>query len=125
MDSIVCKVSHANGRPILFLPDRTAQAEIPEGWTAIDIDGEPSEANFVKVAFNVIRRPQNPRNELATILRRWFGADVGLPGTNFRVTFQRTESGWKLEPAGRHVDRGLVLWESYSREQIPKLWPGR
>jgi hypothetical protein len=101
MDGIVCKVSHANGRPILFLPDRTTQPGIPEGWTAVDIDGEPYEANFVKVAVNVVRHPGNPRNELPTILRRWFGADVGLPGTNSHVTFQRTGAGWKLEPAGQ------------------------
>jgi hypothetical protein len=100
VQGILCKVSHANGRPILFLPDRSTQAGIPEGWTPIDIDGEPYEANFVKVAVNVIRRPGNPRNELPTILRRWFGADAGLPGTNFRVVFQHTGGRFRLEPAG-------------------------
>jgi hypothetical protein len=95
---------------------------MPEGWTPIDIEGERYEANFVKVAVNVIRRPGNPRNELPTILRRWFGADVGLPGTNFHVVFKRADTGWTLAPAGRRNDQGLALWESYSREQIPKLF---
>ena len=93
--------------------------------TAIDIDGDRYEANFVKVAVNVIRRPGNPRNELPTILRRWFGADAGLPGTNFQVVFKRTDTGWTLAPAGRRNDQGLALWESYSREQIPKLFGSR
>jgi hypothetical protein len=119
---ILCKVSHANGRPLLFLPDRSTQGGIPEDWTPVDIDGERYEANFVKVAVNVIRRPGNPRNELPTILRRWFGADVGLPGTNFHVVFKRADTGWTLESAGRSPERGLALWESYSREQIPKLF---
>ncbi len=125
VEGIVCKVSHANQKPILFLPDRSTQAGIPEGWTAIDIEGERYEANFVKVAVNVIRRPGNPRNELPTILRRWFGADVGLPGTNFHVVFKRSGTGWTLAPAGRRPEQGLVLWESYSREQIPKLFGTR
>ncbi len=122
IEGIVCKVSHANQKPILFLRDRSTQAGIPDGWTPIDIEGEHYEANFVKAAVNVIRRPGNPRNELPTILRRWFGADVGLPGTNFHVVFKRTDTGWTLTPAGRRNDHGLALWESYSREQIPKLF---
>jgi hypothetical protein len=95
---------------------------MPEGWTEVDVEGERHEANFVKVAVNVVRRRGNPRNELPTILRRWFGADVGLPGTNFHVAFRRTDEGWTLAPAGRRPEQGLVLWESYSREQIPKLF---
>lgn len=125
VEGIVCKVSHANQKPILFLPDRSTQAGIPEGWTGIDIEGERYEANFVKVAVNVIRRVGNPRNELPTILRRWFGVDVGLPGTNFHVVFKRSGTGWTLEPAGRRKEQGLVLWESYSREQIPILFGTR
>ena len=30
---LVLKVSHANGSPILFLPDRETHADLPEGWT--------------------------------------------------------------------------------------------
>jgi len=115
LEGIVCKVSHANKKPILFLPDRSTQAGIPDGWTPVDIDGDRYEANFVKVAVNVIRRPGNPRNELPTILRRWFGADTGLPGTNFHVVFKRSGTVWTLTPAGRRNDQALALWESYSR----------
>jgi hypothetical protein len=31
VEGILCKVSHANQKPILFLPDRSTQAGIPEG----------------------------------------------------------------------------------------------
>ena len=54
-DAIVCKVSHAGGRPILFLPDRAARPDIPEGPTPVLIDGQRYEAEFAKIAVNVIR----------------------------------------------------------------------
>jgi superfamily II DNA or RNA helicase/diadenosine tetraphosphate (Ap4A) HIT family hydrolase len=124
-EGIVCKVSHANERPILFLPDRATHPGIPEGWTEVQIDGEHYEANFVKVAVNVMRRPGKDRNELPTLLRGWFGPDAGLPGTNFQVVFRHTDEGWTLEPANRRTREGLELWESYSREQIPILFGAR
>ena len=101
---IVCKVSHAGGRPILFLPNRKLQPNIPRGWTDILVEGEPHEANFVKVAVNVMRRKGQSKNVLAEILRGWFGADAGLPGTNQRVIF-------------RNIDENLIL-ESVEHEPI-------
>lgn len=50
---------------------------------------------------------------------------MGLPGTNFQVVFKRTDTCWTLEPASRRNDQGRALWESYSREQIPKLFGTR
>jgi len=32
---IVCKVSHTNGKPILFLPSRDRNPGIPEGWVEV------------------------------------------------------------------------------------------
>jgi len=116
-----CKVSHANGRPILFLPDRTSHPEIPEGWTPVMVDNNRYEANFVKVAVNVIRRPGTDDNDLPMILRSWFGADAGLPGTDHRVVFDRKAGEFALAPVGRR-DGTLQLWRSYSREQIPGLF---
>lgn len=122
-DDIVCKVSHANGRPILFLPDRDVQRGIPMGEQPVTIGGKSYEATFAKIAVNVVREPGNPRNQLPTILRGWFGADAGLPGTNFQVRFRKAESGWILEPTSGRPDRDtLTLWQSYAREQIPKLF---
>jgi superfamily II DNA or RNA helicase/HKD family nuclease/diadenosine tetraphosphate (Ap4A) HIT family hydrolase len=100
-DRIVCKVSHANKRPILFLPDRGQHPGLPNGWTDVSIDGEMYEANFVKVALNVVRRKGSDANELPGILRRWFGPNAGLPGTDFRVALDRSGSGYVLVPLGR------------------------
>jgi len=100
-DRFVCKVSHANQRPLLFLPDRAHYPELPSGWTDVSIDGEVYEANFVKVALNVVRRKGSDANELPGILRRWFGPNAGLPGTDFRVVLEQDERGYTLAPLGR------------------------
>jgi len=116
-------VSHSGGRPILFLPDRDQVPGIPEGWTDITVDGEPYEANIVKVAINVVRRPGTEQNELPTILRRWFGPNAGLPGTDFKVTIEQCDTGYRMLPFGRTEDRSKPeLWRSYSREEIPGLF---
>ncbi len=97
-DAIVCKVSHAGGRPILFLPDRKTYPGIPTGWTDVLVDGELYEANFVKVAVNVMRKKGEKQNRLADVLRAWFGPKAGLPGTNKHVAFRRQEGKLILEP---------------------------
>lgn len=121
---IVCKVSHASGRPILFLPDRATQPGIPEGWTPVTADGEQYEANFVKVAVNVLREPGTDQNELPALLRGWFGPDAGAPGTAHRVVFQPADDGgYRLQPIGGRVRTNtLAKWRSYSREEIPPLF---
>jgi hypothetical protein len=118
---IECKVSHAGSRPILFLPDRKRLAGIPEGWTSIRADGENFEADFVKVAVNVVRRPGSEENELPGLLRRWFGADAGRPGTTHRVEFVPRDGALDFGPLGRRDGR-LQLWRTYSREEIPPLF---
>ena len=102
-DRFVCKVSHANRRPILFLPDRAQHPGLPNGWTDVSIEGEVYEANFVKVALNVVRRKGSDKNELPAILRRWFGARAGLPGTDFRVSVEPQRDGYVLLPVDRSV----------------------
>ena len=99
---VVCKVSHAGRRPILFLPDRRSHPfPIPGGTTPVIIDGEKYEADFAKVAVNVIRKAGSDRNELPALLRAWFGPDAGLPGTSFSVVFEQKEDAWYLSPAQR------------------------
>jgi hypothetical protein len=100
---INCKVSHAGGRPMLFLPDRAKHPGIPEGWTDVTADGERYKANFVKVAVNVMRRPGSEQNELPGVLRRWFGPDAGLPGTSVAVVFEPASEGYTLSPLGEAV----------------------
>jgi superfamily II DNA or RNA helicase len=96
-----CKVSHSGGRPILFLPNRETTAGIPAGWTSVSVEEEVYEANFVKVAVNVIRRPGSEDNELPRILRGWFGEEAGRPGTHHHVVFELREDGWQMMPKER------------------------
>lgn len=122
-DAIVCKVIQSDGRPLLRLPDRERSPNIPEGWTSVTINGTTYEANFVKIAINVIRLPGTDANVLPEIVRGWFGPDAGQPGTDFRVRIQRSGNDWAMEPIGalRNKD-GPELWRRYSREQIPPLF---
>jgi superfamily II DNA or RNA helicase/diadenosine tetraphosphate (Ap4A) HIT family hydrolase/HKD family nuclease len=117
-EEIVCKVSHSGGRPIIFL-DRNKYPYTPEGWTDVDIEGEEYSANFVTVAVNVIRRAGSEQNELPALMRRWFGPDAGLPGTNFFVALRREGGRYNLTPIKHaETDARLELWRNYSREQI-------
>jgi hypothetical protein len=99
-EGIVCKISHAGGRPILFL-DRARYPETPVGWTHIVIDGERYRANFVKVAVNVARRPGGSTNE---ILRKLFGEHAGQPGTRHLVVFEPESDGYRLRPLDDSAD---------------------
>jgi hypothetical protein len=120
--SFAMKVSHTNGRPILFLPNRAQTPGVPEGWHTVLIDGKPHQANFVKVAVNVVREPGTDTNVLPAILRGWFGADAGLPGTDYHVACDASEDGWILTPLGRRELERPELFRKYSREQIPRLF---
>lgn len=123
-DAIVCKVSHAGGRPILFLPDRAARPDIPEGSTPILIDGQPYEAQFARIAVNVIRAPGSTRNELPGLLRSWFGPDAGRPGTSFHVRFERAaDNTYRLLPLHHTApSHEPEEWRQYPREAIPRLF---
>ena len=120
--SFVMKVSHSNGQPILFLPDRTSTPGIPQGWQPVLVDGKPHQANFVKVALNVVRATESDGNALPAILRGWFGPDAGLPGTDYKVACEAGEDGWILRPFGRRELERAELFRRYSREQIPRLF---
>ncbi|MBM4077413.1 MAG: type III restriction endonuclease subunit R, partial [Planctomycetes bacterium] len=68
------KVSHANGRPILFVPDKTVCPGRPVGPTSVQLpDGSRWEFKFVKVACNVARPEGETSNQLSDLLKNWFG----------------------------------------------------
>jgi len=93
------KVSHANGRPILFLPDKTKVPGRPVGLTTVELpSGEQWEFKFVKVACNVAKPAGEPENQLGTLLRKWFGQNAGLPGTSFTVRFETKQGQWHITP---------------------------
>jgi hypothetical protein len=98
-DRVVASLSHSSGRPILFLPDRTRVEDVPEGWQTIVVDGEELQANFRKIAVNVVTRPGSTENILPEILRKWYGSDAGLPGRRHNVVFERSQHGYAMRPA--------------------------
>jgi superfamily II DNA or RNA helicase/HKD family nuclease len=117
----VLKVSHSDGRPILFLPDRDANPELPEGWTDVRADNETLSANFVKVAINIARRPGDDENVLPALLHRWFGSDAGKPGTKHQVLLRQEDGNWVVRPVGGKSD-GAVPYKAYRRSDIAPLF---
>jgi len=73
----VLKVIRSGESPILMLPDRAANVNLPEGWTDLIADGKALRANFVKIAINVVREDAEDKNALPELLLRWFGPDAG------------------------------------------------
>lgn len=97
--SIRCRVTHADGRPIVML-DRKRYPELPEGWTEVTADGETLRLNLVKIAVNVAERPGESGNALHDLLRSWFGPSAGHPGTRHTVVLRQLGTGWELRPEG-------------------------
>jgi superfamily II DNA or RNA helicase/diadenosine tetraphosphate (Ap4A) HIT family hydrolase/HKD family nuclease/SOS-response transcriptional repressor LexA len=101
--SFRAKVSHSAGRPILFLPTVEAVPNRPTGPTRVRLpNGSEWVFRFVKVACNVAHPADasHKQNQLAALLREWFGPDAGLPGTGFEVEFTSTDGAWSASPAG-------------------------
>jgi superfamily II DNA or RNA helicase/diadenosine tetraphosphate (Ap4A) HIT family hydrolase/HKD family nuclease len=98
------KVIQASGRPILML-DRDHNRELPEGETPFVADGVVYTGNFVKIALNVAHRSGQLDNALGDLLRRWFGADAGQPGTVQYVELVPGEPHWHMRPASPAASR--------------------
>lgn len=102
------KVSHANGRSILFVPDKTVCPGRPVGPTSVQLpNGSRWEFKFVKVACNVAAPEGETANQLSDLLRNWFGPNAGLPGTGFVVRFTKEGDAWAaapVSPAGEMAD---------------------
>ena len=92
------KVIQAHGRPILML-NRDHNRELPQGETHFVADGVVYTGNFAKIALNVAHRGGQPDNVLADLLRSWFGADAGQPGTVQYVELVPGERHWHMRPA--------------------------
>jgi superfamily II DNA or RNA helicase/diadenosine tetraphosphate (Ap4A) HIT family hydrolase len=117
----ILRVSHAEGRPILFLPDRDTNPDLPEGWTEVRVGDETLSANFAKVAINVVRRAGSDENIVPALLQRWFGPDAGRPGTRHQVMLQHEQDGWTLRAVGGN-SRGAVPYKAYRRAEIAPLF---
>lgn len=123
-EGFVCKVLHANNRPILKLPNRTKSAGVPKGWTEVMIDGQVHFANFAKEFLNVIRAErESEANVLGEILRQWFGPNAGMPGTRFQVEFRRNEQHLEMAPVRSATALApATTWNRYYRKDIPRLF---
>ncbi|HEY2311988.1 MAG TPA: hypothetical protein VGH96_00135, partial [Streptosporangiaceae bacterium] len=87
-----------SSRPIVML-NRDQNTGLPEGATPFIAGDVTYTGNFVKIALNVVRRAGDTRNALPDLLRSWFGADAGQPGTAHYVELVRGESSWRMQPA--------------------------
>jgi superfamily II DNA or RNA helicase/diadenosine tetraphosphate (Ap4A) HIT family hydrolase len=119
---IICKVSHSGGSPILFLPSRDRTPGVPESWVDVTANGQSYQANFVKIAVNVMHSAESPHNALPQVLRGWFGEGAGLPGSTHQVAFTREGDGYRLEPWRPESTSGPQPWVLYKRDEIPKLF---
>lgn len=99
------KVSHAGGRPILFVPEKSKQPNRPVGPTEVNLpEGSRWEFKFVKVACNVATPIGEKGNKLSDLLRGWFGPNAGLPGTDFKVRFESRNGEWHASPQGAQAN---------------------
>jgi superfamily II DNA or RNA helicase len=117
------KVKRSGSRPMIFLPKREANPEVPEGPTRLIVNDQNYTADFVKIALNVIKRSEDGENELPGVLSGWFGEDAGAPGTSHLVTFELKEHVWHMRPAGlAGKSSEIALWGHYLRKDIPPLF---
>lgn len=92
------KVIQASGRPILML-NRDHNPGLPEGETPFMAGDVVYTGNFVKIALNVAHRTGDISNALPDLLRSWFGADAGQPGTAHFVELVGDARDWEMRPA--------------------------
>jgi superfamily II DNA or RNA helicase/diadenosine tetraphosphate (Ap4A) HIT family hydrolase/HKD family nuclease len=93
----VLKLSHADGRPIVWL-DRARNQDLPEGEAAFIADGRQYVGRFMRVAMNVAEIPGQAGNALHALLRGWFGPSAGHPGTHHQIALARIGDDLVLRP---------------------------
>ena len=114
-DAWILKVSHADGRPILFL-NRERNPGLPEGNAHFVAEGREYVGHFMKVALNVAELPGQAGNALHALLRGWFGPSAGHPGTSHQVAVQKVGEGFVMHPveaAGEQGAEVIPLFSSY------------
>jgi len=102
-EAFTCKVMHTRGVPILKLPDGDRE-RLPWGDRDVRLpDGSVWRFSFVKYFCNVAHPPGVKRNQLADLMRSWFGPTAGAPGTSFQVRFSPSPEGLWIEPVTAQV----------------------
>ena len=96
--ALVKVIRNSSGNPILML-GRDRNPDLPEGrGVRVQCDAQWLTFDFMKIAVNVARRSPDGGNELADLLRGWFGPDAGASGTEHRVRLWRDSDGWHAAP---------------------------
>ena len=104
--AVVKVIRNASGSPILMLA-RDRNLDLPEGrGVPVRVDTRWMTFDFMKVAANIARSSPEGPNELAELLRGWFGPDAGASGTEHRVRLWRGSDGWRAEPV-TEVERAV------------------
>ena len=117
-----CKLTHANGNPILKHPGVRV---LP--WVGQDVevqlpDGSQWMFGFRKEFCNTAwPRDTSGANQLPTLMRQWFGPDAGLPGTQFRVQFWQEAGAWRVRPMASDDARIVPLAPRVSVRALPTL----
>jgi len=115
-----CRLFHNDRGAIIKLPERARMPWIPQGEMDARLpDDSWWRFRFAKIAINVARPVGARRNELPELLKSWFGADAGQPGTTHHVRFVPTPDGWCCEPVQEGEARVVPL---VPRRSIP-CWP--
>jgi hypothetical protein len=95
-----CRIILSDDRPIIKLPSRTREANIPIDWVSVEIDGKTYAAKFAQQYINMVRETkESKKNILGDILRSWHGPTVGQRGTRFEVQLVQDTDGWHLRKA--------------------------
>ena len=119
------KVSHSSGRAILFVPEKSKNPHRPVGLTSVHLPDESKwEFKFVKVACNIAMPAGEKKNQLSDVLKKWFGQNAGLPGTNFTVRFEWQNDGWHATPTAvtaSSVDSAAPVPEDTTDKTVPTV----
>jgi hypothetical protein len=100
-EGYLCRIISSGDKPIIKLPNRTDEANIPTDWIPVEIDGRTYAAKFAQQYINVVRETQDAKkNVLPDILRSWYGPTVGQSGTRFEVQLVQESGVWHIRKFG-------------------------
>jgi hypothetical protein len=81
-------IRNAAGNPILKLPPRASNKDMPFGEAHVVLpDGSRWSFRFVKIAVNVAAPEGHTGNYMPELLLDWFGSRAGEPGRSQFVSF--------------------------------------
>jgi len=85
------------------------------------VEDEEYQANFVKIAVNILQKSGTQNNYLPDVLRGFFGEEAGRLGTTQQVKFEMRDGTYEMTPL-KATSPTQQLWKEYMRAEIPPLW---